>query len=262
MRGHMARVRAGAKIAGVDREQLREIFGWLLPGQSLVTSDPLHGNARFSTRDFNQLDFITSPLCDQCGLPFDRMEDEGQICGACSADPPLWQRARAPFAYDDISSSLILALKRGGQRNGLSVFAHHMMDAGRELIDTCDVLIPVPVHYRRLAGRGFNQAGWLADAVSRLSGAPVQHGYLKRVKASPSQGRFSARQRRQNVAGAFALTRRGCERLADLRVVIVDDVYTTGSTLNACARAIQKARPANIDVVTLARVVAPRNPLI
>ena len=164
--------------------------------------------------------------------------------------------------YNDDSRNLILALKRRGDRNGLSVFARLMSDAGRELIETADLIVPVPIHFTRLASRGFNQAGWLAGAVSRLDGVPVRHGVLKRVRATPSQGRMSAGQRRRNVAGAFALTESGKTALKGKRVLIVDDVYTTGATLNACARAIQRAGPANIDVVTLARVVGPANPTI
>ena len=258
----MARSVAAAKLMMLDRERLRQIFGWMVSGQSLISAQPLVGNARFSAEEFQLLSFVTAPLCDQCGLPFAQPEDAGLICGACAASPPLWDRARAPFAYDDVSSRLILALKRGGRRNGLTLFAHFMSESARDLLETGDILVPVPVHYRRLVQRGFNQAGWLAEAIGDYMSMPVAHSLLRRVKATPSQGRYSARQRKANVAGAFALTPAGRQRLRGKRVVLIDDVYTTGATLNACARALRQAKPANIDVVTLARVVAPKNPLI
>lgn len=258
----MARTDSFAKRRQTAEETVRQVLGWLLSGQSLLSGQPLLGRGQFSAEEFASLDFITAPYCDQCGLPFDRMEESGQVCGACVANPPSWAQARAPFAYDDVSSQLILALKRGGRRNGLKLFARYMLEAGREQIDTADVLVPVPIHYRRLVSRGFNQAGWLATAISDLTGVPVAHTAIKRVKATPSQGKLSAAQRRRNVAGAFKLTPSGLKQLAGQRVVLIDDVYTTGATLNACARALRQAKPSNLDVVTLARVVAPKNTLI
>lgn len=262
MKGDMARSGRFAKNWNDGREAIGQLIGWLLSGQSLHSGEPLLGAGRFSAEELTSLSMIAAPFCDQCGLPFDRMEDEGQVCAACVASPPLWDKARAPFAYDDVSSRLILALKRSGQRNGLNLFARYMLEAGREIIDTADVLVPVPVHYRRLIVRGYNQAGWLASAIGRLTDTPVAHAAIRRVKATPSQGKLSARQRRQNVAGAFELTKKGRISLAGQRVVLVDDVLTTGATLNACVRTIRQAKPANVDVITLTRVVAPKNALI
>ncbi|MAP94170.1 MAG: amidophosphoribosyltransferase [Ponticaulis sp.] len=258
----MARSGLSAKLPLPDRERLRQIFGWLAPGQSLISGQALWGNARFTVDEFLQLQHLTAPYCDQCALPFDRLEDAGQICAACAAEHPGWSKARSAFVYDDTTSQMVLGLKRSGKRAGLRVLGRYMTDAAREILDTADVLIPVPVHYRRLAVRGFNQAGWLAEAISDQTGIPVHHQLLARVKATPSQGHLTSRQRRKNVAGAFRLTEKGRNKLTARRLVLVDDVYTTGATLNACARALHKAKPANLDVVTLARVVAPRNPLI
>lgn len=257
----------GAEQISNTRSRLKEgiftYFSWLAPGRSLISGMPLGSGGRFGAGEFADLAILCPPVCDACGLPFERAEDAvGQLCAGCAARPPRWNRARAALIYNDDSRKLILALKRRGDRNGLSVFARLMSDVGGDLISTADLIVPVPIHFTRLASRGFNQAGWLAGAISRLHGVPVRHGVLKRVKATPSQGRMSAGQRRRNVAGAFALTESGNSALQGKRVLIVDDVYTTGATLNACARAIKQAGPANIDVVTLARVVGPANPTI
>ncbi|MAK62988.1 MAG: amidophosphoribosyltransferase [Ponticaulis sp.] len=259
---HMARSDHPAKRLSVLKEPFQSLFGWLWPGQSVITGDPLWGDARLGVDDFNKLNFVSAPFCDQCGIPFDRMEEDGQICGACVAAPPLWHQARAPFVYDDISSNMVLALKRGGRRSGLKLYARYIYEMAREQIDTADVLIPVPIHYRRLASRGYNQAGWLATALGQLTSTPVAHRLIRRKKPTKSQGHLTARQRKQNVAGAFVLTESGYTRLQGQRIVIVDDVLTSGATLNACARTLSQAKPANIDVVTLARVVAPKNALI
>ncbi len=262
MAGDMDRSVPSAKVLGVDRERLRSLFGWLNPGQSLVSGDSLAGNARLSPEEFAQLNFICQPFCDSCALPFERSEDHGLICAACAAHPPVWHQARSALVYDDITSRLILSLKRRGNRNGLSVFAEFLTSAAGDVLTTADLVIPVPIHSRRLAMRGFNQAGWLAAALKDKLSLPYDEFCIRRVKATPSQGHLNARQRRANVAGAFKLTKRGAERIAGKRIILLDDVYTTGATLTACARTLQRARPANLDVVTFARVVAPANPTI
>ena len=243
-------------------ETFRTAFSWLMPGQSLLSFRALSGEGRLSAEEFGQLVFLHSPECDCCGLPFERLEDEGLICGGCSAGPPGWNRARSALLYNEASSRIILSLKRQGHRTGLSLMARYMIGRGGEMFDTADLILPVPLHYRRLVSRGFNQSGWLAGAISRETGVPVAHGLLKRIKASPRQGHLNPRQRRANVRGAFALTEKGRARIAGKRIVLIDDVYTTGATLESCTRAIRKAKPENVDIVTLARVVAPKNPLI
>lgn len=255
----MDRTSSSAKVFGIDRERLRSMFGWLTPGQSLISHQPLPGNARFTAEEFSALAMLTSPYCDQCAIPFDPIEENGLVCGACLANPPPWNKARSALLYDDISSQLILSLKRRGQRFGLKVFSRFISDAAGDLIESADLIIPVPIHYHRLASRGFNQAGWLASAIRAETGIPYDEFCLKRTRATPSQGRMTARQRQRNVSGAFSLTERGRERIYGKRIILLDDVYTTGATLRACARTLQRAKPANLDVVTFARVVAPAN---
>jgi ComF family protein len=243
-------------------EMFRMSFSWLVPGQSLLSFQALIGAGCLSAEEFGQLVFLHGPECDQCGLPFEHPEDEGMICGGCVARPPVWRRARSALLYNDASSRLVLSLKRQGQRTGLSLVGRYMQERADDMLETADLLLPVPLHYRRLVSRGYNQSGWLATALGQEAGVPVAHDLLKRIKASPSQGHLNSRQRRENVRGAFVLTDRGARNIAGKRVVLIDDVYTTGATLEACARAVAKGRPENIDIVTLARVVAPKNPLI
>ena len=262
MAGDMDRSAPSAKVLGVDREHLRSVLGWLNPGQSIISGDSLADNARFSAEEFASLNFIAAPYCDQCALPFEPDETHGLVCGACTAMPPPWSRSRSCFIYDDITSRLVLSLKRRGSRNGLAVYARFLSECAYDVLSTADLVIPVPIHARRLAYRGFNQAGWLAGALRRHLGLPFDEFALRRVKSTPSQGHLNARQRKANVAGAFRLTPRGKARIAGKRVILLDDVYTTGATLTACARAIARGSPANIDVVTFARVVAPANPTI
>lgn len=130
-----------------------------------------------------------------------------------------------------------------------------MARAGRPLLAEADLLVPVPLHYRRLASRGHNQSGWLAAAVSRASGVPARMDVLRRTRPTPSQAGLAARARRRNVEGAFGVRSSRSKLVDGRRIILVDDVLTTGATLTACTRALHKAGAASVDVLVLARVV-------
>lgn len=228
------------------------------PPRSLVTGEetPAQG---LPAADFAALTFLTSSLCPRCSVPMETGMGPDQECAACIAKPPPWDGARAALAYDDISRRPILALKRGGRRDGLSTLANWMATAGKDVLDRADILVPVPLHYTRLAQRGYNQAGWLAQKLGQRAHVPVCVDALKRTKATPSQGGLSASARRRNVAGAFSARQNRAGRIKGKRVVLVDDVLTTGATLAGCARALKSAGAARVDVLVLARVVRERD---
>jgi len=231
----------------------------LWPSRSMVSGERGGGIGPMPAEDWAQLTFIDHPLCDRCGLPQDLDTGERIVCAACLARPPRWDRARAALHYDDASRRPILELKWAGRRAGLAIMAAWMALTGRDLIADAELIVPVPLHYRRLVSRGYNQAGWLAQALGRRTGTPVCVDALRRVKASPGQGGLSVRARRRNVAGAFSIRPRRAARLDGARVIVVDDVLTTGATLNACTRALRQAGVGSVDVLVLARVVRERD---
>lgn len=235
---------------------------WMGPGQSLMSYRALPSGGLLTPSEFAKVEFLRPPGCARCAFPFDYDEGDGLYCGACLSHPPLFGRARSALIYSDAVSSLVLGLKRQGRRAGLRFFAGLMYEAGRNLVDTADILIPVPLHATRLFQRGFNQSGWLATGLAQISGAPVDHGLLVRRRASPSQGRLSVLQRRANVAGAFDVRPSGRQRISGRRILLVDDVLTTGATVEACIRALNRAKAVNVDVITLSRVVTPQKPTI
>ena len=208
---------------------------------------------------WTDVSFVTEPLCGCCGLPFDHdpapAKADAMTCGACLRSPPPFQRARAVLRYDEASRPLVLSFKHADRTEAAGAFARWMERAAGELIADCDLIAPVPLHWRRLFARRYNQAALLAQALSQRSGLPGLPDLLVRRRATPSQGRLSADQRRRNVAGAFAVRTGRKEALRGRRLLLVDDVMTTGATVSACARAALAAGAQGVDVAVLARAV-------
>jgi ComF family protein len=202
---------------------------------------------------WGELRFLADPLCACCGFPLPDGANPGDFCGGCAGRKPAYDSARAALAYDDHSRRLVLDLKRGGRRDGLPVFAKWMSVAAADVLAKADFIAPVPMHWTRLAVRSFNQAAWLAQALARAAGKPWKAGALRRVNRRKSQAGLSASERRRNVGGAI----KAWGRYDGKTILVVDDVFTTGATLEACARALRKAGAAEVHAVTLARVVRP-----
>ncbi|MGJ8562703.1 MAG: ComF family protein [Alphaproteobacteria bacterium] len=204
---------------------------------------------------WSKITFLDEPCCECCGFPFEYDTGFESLCGDCSAHLPAYARARAAFVYDEASRHMVLSFKHGGRTEGLGIFAAHMRRAGRQFWDGADMLIPVPLHPSRLIKRRFNQSGLLARKLSRLVPARFEPDILFRIRATESQGAQSAKGRVRNVRGAFQVPDKQKPALEGKHVVLIDDVMTTGATLNACARTLKKAGASYIDVVTLARTV-------
>ncbi|MEO1642683.1 MAG: ComF family protein [Pseudomonadota bacterium] len=245
----MTRMGAAAKAG------LRSVAGFVWPARSVLTGERHGGEGAIAPEDFGKLRFLNGGGCRSCAAVVEVELGPETLCGACAAKAPRWDQARAAIAYDDASRQMILEFKHGGRRDGLSAMGNWMAMAGADVLAETDWLLPVPLHYQRLARRGFNQAGWLAQAVARRSGVPALVDGLKRVKSTPSQGGLTARQRRKNVAGAFAVREARRDALDGATVTLVDDVYTTGSTLSAATLALKRAGAAKVNVLVLARVV-------
>lgn len=203
-----------------------------------------------------QVDFIAAPYCQRLGTPFAYDAGEPLVSPAALADPPDYDRARAAARYDGPARALVHALKFNDRLEVADVLARQMARAGADLIADCDVVTPVPLHRRRLFSRRFNQSALLAERIARLSGRDYLPAAVERVRRTRHQVGLSAAERRRNVAGAFKIARETRPVLAGRRILIVDDVLTTGATVNACARACRRAGAAAVDVLVFARVVA------
>ena len=237
------------------RAGLRSLANFVWPHRSLLSGEPSGVASPLSPTDLSRINFLNGSGCRSCAIPFNIEMGPESLCGACAARPRKWDQARAAIAYDPVSRQAILDLKHAGRRDGLSVMSNWMTLAGRDILPETDWLIPVPLHYQRLATRGFNQAAWLTQGVARQSGTLALIDGLSRKRNTPSQGGLTARQRRRNVAAAFEVRASRRSRIKGSTVTLVDDVLTTGSTLAACAKALRKAGAVRVNVLVLARVV-------
>ncbi len=173
------------------------------------------------------------------------------------ANPPAYDRARAAVRYDDIARNLVVGLKYGDRLDLAPMMGRWMARAGRELMHDADALLPVPLHWRRLWARRFNQSAALARAISDICGVPMLDGALSRIRATPQQVGLSKAARADNVQGAFRVPADQKINVAGRRLVLIDDVLTSGATVDTCVRALLRAGAAHVDVVVFARVVAP-----
>jgi len=235
------------------RRLTRAVVDGVLPPRCLACGATVGEPDALCPKCWAAMTFFAPPWCSCCGLPFPYPMGEGAICGACASRPSSWNKARSVFRYDRHSRRLVLMLKHGDQTHLSGAFGHWMNRAGAEVLVEADLLVPVPLHWTRLFGRRFNQAALLAQAVHAAGGPPVGADWLVRRRRTPSQGLMSPASRARNVRGAFAL-RRG-RSVEGKRVVLIDDVLTTGATAEECARTLRREGAASVDVLVLARAL-------
>jgi ComF family protein len=200
--------------------------------------------------------FIDRPYCEVLGIPFAKDHGPGVLSAAAIADPPPFERLRAATVHDGPARKLVHQLKYLDRTDLARLMASWMLRASDGTVAACDVIVPVPLHRRRFLARRFNQSAELARHLAVLSGKPFLASTLIRVKPTSRQVGLSARARRQNVRGAFAIAPGRDADILGKRVVLVDDVYTTGATVAAAARRLKKAGAADVTVLTFAMAIS------
>jgi ComF family protein len=242
---------------------IKGLLGRAADGIARVLFPPVCGGCRRHVSEpgtlcgvcWSELRFIEEPWCAVLGTPFDHDHGDGAISPAALADPPPFSRARSAVAYDGVARRMVQDLKFRGRTELAPWMAGWMARAGRELVADAGVLVAVPLHGRRFFSRGFNQSAELARALSHRCGIAFEPGLVRRRRNTRQQIGLKPNERQDNVRGAFEVPERFAAEVKGARVLIVDDVYTTGATVAAVSRALARRGAARVDVLTFARAL-------
>lgn len=244
-----ARVR---RLAGLlARAGTDAVYPALCIGCRTVVGDP----ASLCPSCWASMRFISRPYCERLGTPFAVDIGGPLLSPAAIADPPVFERARSVAIHDGIARELVHRLKYQDRTDLAVAMARLMAGSGGEVLASARLVCPVPLHWTRAFTRRFNQSALLAREVARLGGVPFAPAILRRRKRTRQQVGLSRAQRRDNLQGAFAVPAEHRAALAGRRVLLVDDVLTTGATVNAAARVLLRAGAEAVDVLTFSRVV-------
>jgi ComF family protein len=257
--GWRARLKGAGPVVLFGRRMGRGLADLLLP--SLAHDSPeATASAGLTPDAWSRVVFLEDPVCDGCGAAFEA--DGGAFaasrCAACLAQPYAFARARAACVYDEASRGLVLKFKHGDHQPFAPLFARWISRAAAPLLTEADAVVPVPLHPLRLISRRFNQAAEIARPLAASSGLDYLPDALVRQTHTMSQGGKSLRGRRLNVKTAFAVTEAGRRRIKGRRILLIDDVLTTGATAEACARALLQGGARAVDPAVIARVRTAR----
>ncbi len=226
----------------------------ILPPRCPVNGDIVTSQGLISPNVWGELDFIAKPFCVSCGVPLDFVVEEGGKCTLCLDEPPLFKTARSVFKYGGVSRDLILGFKHGDKTHYVASFIPFMAQVGREMLENADYLVPVPLHHLRFISRRYNQAALISGALSKFTNIEHLPLAMKRTRPTPSQGHLNSCDRKKNVRKAFDVNDKYHSLLVGKSIILVDDVYTTGATVNECSRVLLKYGASQVNVLTVARV--------
>lgn len=240
---------------------LEAAAAWIVPPVCLACHAPLSRHSTLCARCWGDIAFIRQPLCDRLGIPLPFGGGIGpQISAAAAADPPVYDRARAVAVYrnDGVLQRLVVGFKYADRHDARHLFASWLVEAAHDLLPGTDLIVPVPLSRWRLLRRQYNQSAILVRQFAERTGIPWHPGVLIRTRATPPQVGLTREQRRLNVRNAFAVPDRHRSRVEGRKLLIVDDVITTGATAEAATRALKAAGARHVDVLALGLVIDPR----
>lgn len=253
---------AGSKFQFANLKQFalasgRALIDVIVPPKCLSCRAPVTQGSSLCISCWQNLQFLESPVCDVMGTPFAYDQGEGALSAAALADPPPWDKSRAAIVFDQNSKNLIHALKYKDHHEAALMMVRMMARAGRELLAESDLIVPVPLHPTRLWKRRFNQAALLAKPLAQIAVKKYAPDLLERKVATRQQVGLDQKARQKNVKKAFQVPEAKLNELKGRKILLVDDVRTTGATFAACAEALKKAGAAEVNVLSFALVLEP-----
>ncbi len=229
-------------------------INWILPSRCPLCGIVVINDHQFCLSCWRKLNFISPPWCASCGLPFAFERASGAVCAKCIEFPPDHDGVRAAVVYNDDSSQIAMGLKYSAKLGFAALIANHLEKYLDEFDDEA-VLLPVPLHRKRLWSRGFNQSVLIANALSVKSGLVQKNNILVRHLATPPLRSMAMNERRTLLARAISIRKKARHQVANRTILLIDDVYTTGATSNICARTLKRAGASKVIVLCWARVV-------
>lgn len=225
----------------------------ILPPRCPLSGDVVDSQGMISAKVWGGLDFIAQPYCQICGIPFDF--ESGIICMDCLDSPAPFRSARSALIYNNASRDLILGFKHGDKTHMVKSFVSWLKKSGANMLKEADYIIPVPLHRWRLLARRYNQAALMGKALSSDLGIEHLPMALQRIRSTPSQGHLGIDERIENVKKAFAVNKKYKNLLKDKKIILIDDVYTSGATVKECSMVLIKSGVREVNILTLARVL-------
>ncbi len=236
-----------------------KVIDFILPPRCIITGEIVDEQGMLSPKAWSQLNFISDPKCVKCGHPFEFLDEEpihkDSSCASCLKTPPIYHQARSALVYDDGSRDIILSYKHADQMQLVVSFMPWLGNAGRELLDEADFLMPVPLHRWRILRRRFNQSALIAQRLGKRERVACLSDGLIRTRHTQVQGYLKTKERHQNVKHAFEVNPKHVEAIKGKRIVLIDDVLTTGATVKECTKKLLGAGALQVSILTLARVV-------
>jgi ComF family protein len=238
-----------------DRVNLQSAIHFLYPPQCLTCGVETSADFALCGACWREAPFISGLVCDSCGIPLPGdVQDDAVLCDLCIASPRPWQHGRAALMYDGTARRMVLALKHGDRHELVKPMAKWMAQAGDILITPETLIVPVPLHPRRLFSRRFNQSALLASYIGQIMGLKQCPDMLLRARNTLMQEGMTRLERLENQKSAFSIHPKHQSRLASRPVLLIDDVMTSGATLTGCAEACRDAGAKGVNVLVLARV--------
>lgn len=234
---------------------ISNMLDYLYPPHCLSCKKPTASNHNLCATCWNTLEPITS-ACQHCGKPLEFTSDSPVACAECLKSPPAYYQLRYCFPYCDTSKSLITQFKYGDQHANRIFITKHMLRVSKEMMAEIDLMIPVPLHPFKLWLRRFNQSALLAASLAAETGVPIAYQGLKRIRFTKPQAGLSKSARLKNIRGAFSVPNRAKPLIQNKHLLLIDDVITTGHTINACVNTLQRAGADKVSVLSFARRIA------